>query len=63
VNIRNTGKNKKKVEKNKEENKGGKEKIRTLWTFHFPIYFTQPGETILTNVFLKQLQLHQRSRS
>jgi hypothetical protein len=37
-----------------------------LWTSHpliHLIHLTQPGEVILPNIFLKQLQLHQKSRS
>jgi hypothetical protein len=46
---------------NKEESKRNKKRV--LWTFHPLIHLTQSGEAVLKNVFLKWLQLHQKSRS
>lgn len=62
------------LQKNNELMKKIKKKIkiykekkrRVLWTSHpliHLIHLTQPGEVILPNIFLKQLQLHQKSRS
>jgi hypothetical protein len=47
----------KKIKKKKVKKEGA------LRTFHPLVHSTQLGEVVLPNVSLKQLQLHQRSRS
>jgi hypothetical protein len=50
-------------EKIKEKIKEMKKIRRALWTFDLLIHLTQPGEVVLPNIFLKRLQLHQKSCS
>jgi hypothetical protein len=55
-------KRKEKIEKCEVINRKGKRKIKrkVLWTYHFFIHITQLEEAVLSNIFLKQFQIHQK---
>jgi hypothetical protein len=46
-----------------EENEEKIKEKKASRTFHPVIHLTQVGEAVLSNIFLKRLQLHQKSRS